>query len=101
MFESLNTTGEPLTVLETFRPKVIESEELDKYENSDSRKYMRTIEEYLGQFNVAKKRQDETSKLLTSFALAESGKKLPSDSSRSEAVYEKSIRESTKQRRKA
>ena len=80
MFESLNTTGEPLTVLETFRPKVIESEGLDKYENSDSRKYMRTIEEYLGQFDVAKKRQDETSKLLTSFALAESGKKLPSDS---------------------
>ena len=80
MFESLNTTGEPLTVLETFRPKVIESERLDRYETSDSRKYMRTIEEYLDQFNVAEKRQDETSKLLTPFALAESGKKLPSNS---------------------
>ena len=79
MFESLNTTGESLTVLETFRPKVIESEGLDKYENSDSREYMRTIEKYLGQFNVAKKRQDETSKLLTSFALAESGQKLQKD----------------------
>ena len=37
MFESLNTTGEPLTVFETFRPKVIQAEGLDKYENSDSK----------------------------------------------------------------
>ena len=79
MFESLNTTGEPLTVFETFRPKVIEFEKLDKYESSASRKYMKPIEEYLGQFNTAKKRQDETSNLLVSFALAESGKKLSSD----------------------
>ena len=80
MFESLNTTGEPLTVLETFRPKVIEFEKLDKYENSDSRKYMRPIEQYLGQFNTSKERQGETSNLLIPFALAESGKKLSSDS---------------------
>ena len=80
MFESLNTTGEPLTVFETFRPKVIESEGIDKYEDSDSRKYMKPIEEYLDQFNKAAKRQKETAKFLTSFALAESGKKLPSDS---------------------
>ena len=79
MFESLNTTGEPLTVFETFRPKVIESEGLDKYEDSDSKKYMRTIEQYLDRFTKAKTRQDETSSLLMSFAIAESGKKLSSD----------------------
>ena len=80
MFESLNTTGEPLTVFETFRPKVIESERLDKYESSPSREYMRPIETYLEQFTEAQTRQKETYNLLRPFALAESGKKLPSNS---------------------
>ena len=79
MFESLNTTGEPLTIFETFRPKVIESEGLTKYENSDSRKYMIPIEKYLNQFDDAQERQKETARLLIPFALAESGRKLPSD----------------------
>ena len=79
MFESLNTTGEPLTVFETFRPKVIESERLDKYESSDSRQYMGLVEEYLDQFTEAQTRQKETENLLRPFALAESGKKYPSD----------------------
>ena len=79
MFESLNTTGEPLTVFETFRPKVIEFEKLDKYEISDSKTYMKLIEEYLDQFTEAKTRHKETYNLLRPFALAESGKKLLSD----------------------
>ena len=79
MFESLNTTGEELTIFETFRPRVIQAERLDKYERSDSRGYMRTIEEYFRQFDTAKERQKETDKLLIPFALAESGKKLSSD----------------------
>ena len=79
MFESLNTTGEPLTVLETFRPKIIEFEGPDKYKNSDSREYMGSVEEYLNQFTTAKTRQKETYNLLRPFALAESGKKLLSD----------------------
>ena len=79
MFESLNTTGEPLTIFETFRPKVIEFEGLKKYENSDSRKNMIHVEKYLNQFDNAQERQRETARLLIPFALAESGKKLPSD----------------------
>ena len=79
IFESLNTTGEPLTVLETFRPQIIEFEGPDKYKNSDSRKYMDSVEEYLDQFTTAKTRQKETYNLLRPFALAESGKKLLSD----------------------
>ena len=79
MFESLNTTGEPLTIFETFRPKVIEFEGLIEYERSESRKYMKPIENYFRQFDTAKKRQRETAKLLTPFALAESGMKLGSD----------------------
>ena len=76
MFESLNTTGEPLTAFETFRPKVIEAEGLSEYKNSASRQHMKPIEEYLEKFNKAQDRHTETSRLLTPFALAETGEKL-------------------------
>ena len=76
MFESLNTTGEPLTAFETFRPKVIEAERLSKYKDSASREYMKPIEEHLEKFNRAQDRHRETSRLLIPFALAETGGKL-------------------------
>ena len=34
MFEALNTTGQPLTAFETFKPKIIEKEGLDAYQRS-------------------------------------------------------------------
>ena len=77
MFESLNTTGEPLTAFETFRPKVIETEGISDYERSPSRKLMKPIEDYLGEFKKADDRHTETSRFLTPFALAETGYKLP------------------------
>ena len=77
MFESLNTTGEPLTAFETFRPKVIETEGISEYKSSYSRVLMRPIEDYLGKFNKADDRHTETSRFLTPFALAETGYKLP------------------------
>ena len=76
MFESLNTTGEPLTAFETFKPKVIETETLAQYESSHSRKLMKPVEDYLGKFNKAQDRHAETSRLLIPFALAETGYKL-------------------------
>ena len=76
MFESLNTTGEPLTAFETFRPKVIETEGIYQYESSLSRGFMKSIEDYLKKFNKAQDRQAETSRLLIPFALAETGYKL-------------------------
>ena len=76
MFESLNTTGEPLTAFETFRPKVIETERLIEYENSPSRDFMRSIEEYMAKFTKAQERHTATSRLLIPFALAETGHKL-------------------------
>ena len=76
MFESLNTTGEPLTAFETFRPKVIEAEGLSAYRDSASRQYMKPIEEHLEKFDKAQDRHTETSRLLTPFALAETGEKL-------------------------
>lgn len=76
MFEALNTTGTPLTAFETFRPRVISAEHLVGYERSPSRRYMKSIEEFLEIFTDADKKQRATDRLLVPFALAESGFKL-------------------------
>lgn len=75
IFESLNTTGEPLTAFETFKPKVVNAEGLDKYENSNARKIIDEISEYFATFKSTDI-QKITSETLISFALAESGRKL-------------------------
>jgi hypothetical protein len=75
MFEALNTTGEPLTAFETFKPKIIYSEKLGEYENSESRKYVDDTESYLESFARAADKQDATSRLIIAFALAETGDK--------------------------
>jgi len=76
MFESLNTTGEPLTAFETFKPKIIDTEGLIDYERSDSRKYCDVIESYLESFTKPNEKQDATFNLLVTFALTEHGEKL-------------------------
>ena len=76
MFESLNTTGEPLTAFETFKPKIIDTEGLSEYERSDSRKYCNIVESYLESFTKPNEKQDATSNLLVTFALTEHGEKL-------------------------
>jgi Protein of unknown function (DUF1524) len=76
MFEALNTTGEPLTAFETFKPRVIETEKLEKYESSPSRLYMNHIQSYLDQYRKADDRQQATSDFLIPFALSETGDKL-------------------------
>lgn len=76
MFEALNTTGEPLTAFETFKPKVIDLEKLEKYEHSPSRKWIGEIECYLNRFRKADDKQHATSEMLVPFALAETGSKL-------------------------
>lgn len=76
MFEALNTTGEPLTAFETFKPRVIHCEGLEKYENSESHGYMELIEKYLEGFDKTDEKQDATSRLIVSFALAEKGERL-------------------------
>ena len=77
MFEALNTTGEPLTAFETFKPKVIEAERIRDYENSPSRQFMKRIEDYLDKYQKADDRQRVTTDILVPFALAETGAKLP------------------------
>lgn len=76
MFESLNTTGEPLTAFETFKPRVIHFEGLDSYENTTSYEYMQAVEAYLEGFTKTDEKQDATSRLIVAFASAERGEKL-------------------------
>jgi uncharacterized protein with ParB-like and HNH nuclease domain len=76
MFESLNTTGEPLTAFETFKPRVILFEGLEDFEHSDSYSPILAIEKYLESFGKSDEKQDATSRLIVAFALAESGDKV-------------------------
>jgi len=76
MFEALNTTGEPLTAYETFRPKVIEAETLDNFETSPSYTGLVRIDHYLDAFKKADERQRATAEMLIPYALAETGFKL-------------------------
>ena len=77
MFEALNTTGEPLTAFETFKPKVIEEEGLSGYMKSPSYEWIEQIEKgYLDRYNKAEAKQKAVSEMLIPFALAETGDKL-------------------------
>lgn len=76
MFESLNTTGEPLTAFETFKPRVVYSEKLSEYKTTPSYGYINQVENYLESFSKPKDKQDATSRLIISFGLAERGKSL-------------------------
>lgn len=84
MFDSLNTTGDPLTAFETFKPKVVEYVGLEKYFDSNSYKSMSEVETYLK--TNPKNRDGITSQLITAFALAESGKTL-SKKPREQRIY--------------
>lgn len=84
MFDSLNTTGDPLTAFETFKPKVVEYVTLEKYFDSDSYQSMNQINNYLTQ--EPKKRDSITKQLITAFALSENGKTL-SKKLREQRIY--------------
>ena len=99
MFESLNTTGEPLTAFETFKPRVIREEGYGDYQSSESERYMRHVETYLGNFTTAHSRQRPTNDLLIPFALAESGSRLSKRLS-DQRRYLKDSYESLEQERK-
>jgi len=73
IFESLNTTGEPLTAVETFKPKVLQ------LSDSDSRCYIQTIDTELNKRVSAKKTDEKrtnTENLMITFSLEEKGEKL-------------------------
>ncbi len=79
IFDSLNTTGEPLTALEAFKPKVVRFADNNlqgqgRYTGSQIKAYFDSLDRYLG--DDADKRQRMTKELLISFALYHDGTKL-------------------------
>jgi hypothetical protein len=75
MFESLNTTGEPLTAFETLKPRVIRAEEHAKYQGSPSKVSMDSTDRYLNRHSGSK-RIKATEDLVISFAGMNDGEKL-------------------------
>ena len=81
IFDALNTTGEPLTALETCKPLLIQFEnERDGYLGSQSKEDWESVESTLAEvYSEPAKQQIETKQLLTSFALYFDGHPLPLD----------------------
>lgn len=76
MFESLNTTGELLTAVETFKPLVVKKETQRRFRNSIAKVYVDHIESIFDYANgESKKKQSITNDLLKIFCLAEDGTK--------------------------
>ena len=82
IFDALNTTGEPLTALETLKPNIIQFEDQlgNGYAGSESETWWGVLEENVidPSFTPAR-RQQETKELVTGFALFYKGEKLGSD----------------------
>jgi hypothetical protein len=76
IFESLNTTGEPLTALQTLKPRVVASVASRDWETSDEKERLDVVDAYIRKFGTPAQRQRKTAELITSFALFESGYKL-------------------------
>ena len=82
IFDALNTTGEPLTALETLKPHIVRFERNhgDGYSGSDSEHWWKVLEEnVLEPFDTPDQRQKETKELVTGFALYYRGDKLGSE----------------------
>ena len=82
IFDALNTTGEPLTALETLKPHVVRFERNhgDGYSGSDSEYWWGVLEEnVLGAYDTPDRRQKETKELVTGFAQYYVGEKLGSE----------------------
>jgi hypothetical protein len=76
IFEALNTTGEPLTALETFKPLVIQSESAHGYPGSASAQSFSEVEEYLRTFRSYSERQAESREIVLHQALYTCGDKI-------------------------
>ena len=92
IFDALNTTGEPLTALETLKPRVVNFENRDfHYAGSESEHSFETIAKNLDlRFLKTTEKQAETKELIITFALYLEGKKLSKDLSDQRTFLRKS-----------
>lgn len=78
IFDSLNTTGEPLTAIQTFKPQVIrfENQRSKKYLGSHSEMNYKNIEKYIDQPKTTEQKQYRSKELVIAFALYKTGSKI-------------------------
>ena len=79
IFDALNTTGEPLTAIETFKPLVIRREQSDTeggYLRSDAYKLFSDIEAEIDNLPTNDARQRESKQVITLLALYAQGRKI-------------------------
>ena len=82
IFDALNTTGEPLTALETLKPHVVkfETEQFGRFSGSESEQWWRILEEdFLDTFRTPNTRQQHSKELVTEFALFYVGQNIGAD----------------------
>ena len=81
IFDALNTTGQPLTALETFKPLVVqwENQQYQYFGSSSEHQFGRLEADLNDRYPKTEDRQRETKNLLVSFALYHSGRKLGFD----------------------
>jgi len=81
MFQSLNATGTPLTALETFKPLVVNTSEIEEdtnFKKTESFKHFTKIESLFEETKTANKKSKLTQNLVTSLAITVNGEKLSS-----------------------
>lgn len=78
MFQALNATGTPLTVMETFLPQVMQAEQGagNEWDKTPSREYMDEILQLFEVTTTNEQKNLRTNELLGTFALCYEGKKL-------------------------
>lgn len=82
IFDALNTTGEPLTALETLKPHIVrfERDSGDGYSGSESEDWWKVLDEnVMDVYESPDRRQKETKELVTGFALYYVGETIGSD----------------------
>lgn len=97
MFQALNATGTPLTVMETFLPQVMQAEIAagNDWDKTPSREYMDETQELFEVTTTNEQKNRRTNELLGTFALCYEGKKLGNKFSEQRRwltrVYEKKL----------
>jgi len=76
VFESLNTTGEPLSAFDTFKPPIIKKLGEANYGSAPEKIHLDLISKIINEKKPGEEREKFTKDLVINFALAESGAKL-------------------------
>lgn len=104
MFQSLNATGTPLTVMETFLPQVMQAEDRagNDWHATPSRRSMDEIKELFDATSTNETKNQRTNELLRAWALCYEGRKLGNKFSEQRTwltrVYEKGLPSLTEKR---